>query len=194
MTNMCGIENDQNNQCTNGAQGSRVCADGVMYVQKELSLPPKKAVLACEGGCLKGEIARVAANILAYKLQRNAAVRMCLGDAATGNSGFTDLVKRAPEVIAVEGCPLQCGTEIMRHRIPDLKTTVINASALYQLDRNKYFEIFDIPRAEIEEHANKVAEYIQERFFNNGGDQKTNTSDNRYDQGSCTSDGCCKLF
>ncbi len=86
-------------------------------------MPPKIAVLACEGGCVKGEVARVAANILAYKLQRDAAVRICLGDAATGNSGMLDLVNRAPKVIAVEGCPLQCGTEIMRYRLPDLHTT-----------------------------------------------------------------------
>jgi uncharacterized metal-binding protein len=181
MTNKCSTENVNSTECMNETQGSRVCSDGVRYVQRELSLPPKRAVLACEGGCIKGEVARVAANILAYKLQREAAVRICLGDAATGNSGFIDLVTRAPEVIAVEGCPLKCGTEIMRQRIPDLKTTVINASALYQFDRNKYFEIFDMPRTEIEEHANKVAEYIQERFFYN-----------RCDQTCCSSSGCCE--
>ena len=192
MTNNCSVENVQNNECSCDAKGARVCADGVRYVQKELALPPKKAVLSCEGGCLKGEIARVAANILAYKLERNAAVRMCLGDAATGNSGFIDLVKRAPEVIAVEGCPLKCGTEIMRHRIPDLKTTIIDASALYKFDRNKYFEIFDMPRTEIEEHAAKVAEYIQKHFFNDCCDQKPSTSDNRCDKVSCSTSGCCE--
>ncbi len=69
----------------------------------------------------------------------------------------------------------------MRTRIPDLKTTIIDASALYKFDRNKYFEIFDMPRTEIEEHANKVAEYIQERYFNNQCDQE-----------SCSSDCSCK--
>lgn len=164
MTNMCCAENEPNNQCMAGKQ--RICADGVRYVQKVVSLPPKKAILACEGGCLKGEIARVAANILAYKLQRDAAVRICLGDAATGNSGFIDLVTRAPEVIALEGCPLNCGTEIMKRRIPDLNATIIDVSALYEFDRSKYFEIFDMPSTEIEEYAYKVATYIQERLFN----------------------------
>lgn len=177
MINNCSTENLQNNQCIGEAQGARICADGVRYVQRELALPPKKAVLACEGGCIKGEIARVAANILAYKLQREAAVRICLGDAATGNSGFIDLVNRAPEVIVVEGCPLKCGTEIMRRRIPDINTTIIDASALYKFDRSKYFEIFDMPRSEIEEHALKIAEYIQERFFNNLCDKDTCSSD-----------------
>lgn len=181
MENKCSMKNGQANQCTDKAQKERVCADGVKYVQKELSLSPKIAVLACEGGCIKGEIARVAANILAYKLERKTTVRICLGDAATGNSGFIDLVNRAPKVIAVEGCPLQCGTEIMRRRIHDLKTIVINASALYQFDRSKYFEIFDMPRTEIEEHAYKVAEHIQELIINNCCEKE-----------SCSSDCCCE--
>lgn len=180
MTNKCSVENANNKQCSAGVQGARVCSDGVKYVEKELTFLPKKAILACEGGCIKGEVARVAANILAYKLQRKTAVRICLGDAATGNSGFINLITRAPEVIAVEGCPLQCGTEIMKKRIPDLKTTVINASVLYEFDR-KYFEIFDMPRNELEEHAFKVAQYIEEKFFNNCCNQE-----------SCSTSGCCK--
>lgn len=153
---------------TCNCSNERVCSDGVRYVKSQLEGPAKKAVLACEGGCIKGEIARVAANILSYNLQREKTVRICLGDAATGNSGFVDLLTRAPEVIAVEGCPLQCGTEIIRKRIPSLQTTVINASELYQFDRSKYFEIFDMPRAEVEEHALKVAEHIESLILKNG--------------------------
>lgn len=168
MTNKCSNEeSNQNSGGCAGATGSRVCVDGQRYVKKEMEQSPKIAVLACEGGCVKGEIARVAANILAYRLKRESSVRICLGDAATGNSGMLELIKRAPEVIAVEGCPLQCGTEIMRYRIPDLKTTVINASELYEFDRSKYFEIFDMPQNEIEEHARVVAEHIEKRYFLN---------------------------
>lgn len=116
-------------------------------------------------------MARVAANILAYRLERDTAVRICLGDAATGNSGMLELVTRAPQVIAVEGCPLQCGTEIMRKRLPTLQTTVINASELYHFDRSKYFEIFDMAREEIDAHAQKIAEIIQQQFFGKGQTQ-----------------------
>lgn len=154
------------NQCSKSLNGSRVCSDAKKYVKNQLFLEPKRAVLACEGGCIKGEIARVAANILAYRLERDAAVRICLGDASTGDSGMLELVTRAPEIIAIEGCPLQCGTEIMRRRLPNLETNIIDASKLYNYDRNKYFEIFDMPHHEIEKHSKKVAEYIQENFFN----------------------------
>jgi uncharacterized metal-binding protein len=181
MNNCSNMKSNPSSQCGSNNKLGRVCGDGLRYVQNELKSPPKKAVLACEGGCLKGEVARVAANILAYKLQREAAVRICLGDAATGNSGFIDLINRAPEIIALEGCPLKCGTEIMRRRIPDLKTTIIDVSTLYQFDRSKYFEIFDMPRTEIEEHAYKVAEYVQDHFFKDHSEKTC-----------CSSTDCCE--
>jgi hypothetical protein len=121
---------------------------------------PKRAVVACEGACLKGEVARVAANILAYRLDREHFVRICLGDATTADSGMADLIGRAPEVIAIEGCPLQCATEILRTRFPDLQTSVVQASELYTFDRNKCFEVFDLPRSEIDGYAEAVAAYV----------------------------------
>ena len=63
--------------CSQCETSSRVCNDGVNYVKRELVHDPKKAVIACEGACIKGEVARVAANILAYRLKRDLAVRIC---------------------------------------------------------------------------------------------------------------------
>ena len=152
------------NCCSSGNNNSRICIDGKNYVKKQLEEAPKNAILCCEGGCIKGEIARNSANILAYRLERDNSVRICLGDAATADSGMIDLLKRAPKVIAVEGCPLHCGTEIIKRRIPDFQPSIITTSELYTYDK-KYFEIFDMPREEIEEHSNAVAKEIQARFF-----------------------------
>ncbi|HWR42000.1 putative zinc-binding protein [Sporomusa sp.] len=152
-------------KCGEVSNGKRICAEGARYVEKVLQGPSKTAIMACEGGCIKGEIARVAANILAYQLERNASVRICLGDAVTGDSGFVELVKKAPETIVIEGCFLHCGTEIMKTRLPDFKPTIIEAIRLYSYDRDKYFEIFDMPRAEIDQYAQKVAEHIQQTKF-----------------------------
>lgn len=148
-----------------GGKARRVCSDAQRYVQRELAGPPKRAVIACEGACIKGEVARSAANLLAYRLERAQAVRICLGDAATADSGMLALVERAPEVIAVEGCPLHCGTAILRTRVPGLATTIIDASQLFKYDRSKYFEILDMPRAELEAHAATVAEGIRQKHF-----------------------------
>lgn len=151
--------------CGQGKGGARICPEGARYVEKVLAGPPKIAVMACEGGCIKGEIARVAANMLAYQLEREAAVRICMGDAVTGDSGFVELVKRAPRTIALEGCFLHCGTEIMRKRLPELEPVIVEANRLYSFDRDKYFEIFDMPRAEIEQYAATVAEYVRQTEF-----------------------------
>lgn len=144
---------------------SRVCPEGARYVEKIQAGPPRIAIMACEGGCIKGEVARVAANILAYKLERETSVRICLGDAVTGDSGFVELVKNAPQTIILEGCFLHCGTTIMKKRLPEFNPVIVEAIRHYSFDRDKYFEIFDIPREEIEAYANKVASHVQQTCF-----------------------------
>ena len=83
--------------CGNMGGGARVCPEGARYVEKFLAGPPRTAILACEGGCLKGEVARVAANMLAYKLERDTSVRICLGDAVTGESVSLNYLKKRHE-------------------------------------------------------------------------------------------------
>jgi uncharacterized metal-binding protein len=170
--------------CGEQAKARRVCGEAKRYVERQLALPPKKAVIACEGACVKGEVARVAANVLAYRLERDAAVRICLGDAATADSGMRELVERAPEVIAVEGCPLRCATEILRRRMPDLHPRIFDASTLYTYDRKTCFEIMDMPREQLEAHGSAVAEHVRNAAFRSavggsGGD------------GASRGRGCC---
>ncbi len=156
--------------CCSSCSTARICPDGQRYAAKQMALPPKKAVIACEGACIKGEVARSAANLLAYRLQKGKAVRICLGDAATGDSGMAELVKRAPEVIAIEGCPLHCGLTVLQSRLPDLKATVIEASTLYSFDREGNFEIYDLPREEIDKFAGSVADHAAKKCFPAGGE------------------------
>lgn len=139
----------------------RACAEGKRYVQRHLDGPAKVAVLACEGACVKGEVARVAANLLAYRLERERTVRICHGDALTADSGFRTLVERAPRVIAVEGCGLHCATELLEARLPGVHVTPVTASTLYEYDRTRCFEIFDMPAEEIAAHARAVAAHVQ---------------------------------
>lgn len=151
--------------CGQKNSGARICTEGARYVERILAGPPRTAIMACEGGCIKGEVARVAANILAYQLERDITVRICLGDAVTGDSGFVELVKKAPATIVIEGCSLNCGTQIMKTRLPDFEPIIVEAIGLYSFDRDKYFEIFDMPRAEIEQYAKNVADYVQRTRF-----------------------------
>lgn len=147
----------------------KVCAEAQRYVERQLAEGPKIAVLSCEGACVKGEVARHAANLLAYRLERGRAVRICLGDAATADSGMAELVQRAPQAVAIEGCPLRCATEILKRRLPDVPVTAEIASGMYRYDRERPFEIFDMPREELERHALAVAERIRQAHFGAGG-------------------------
>lgn len=152
--------------CKKETEKTRICVEGYKYVDEILKVSPRDAIMCCEGACIKGEIARVAANILSYQLEKSKAVRICLGDASTGNSGFVELVKKAPRVISIEGCPLKCGTEILKKRVCELNAQVVVATDLYEYDR-ALFEIFDMPRDLIEEKAKSVATQIQNMFFTN---------------------------
>src|SRR5512145_3353785 len=61
-------------------------------------------VMSCEGACLRGEVARQAANILCHSLAPEKTVRICLGGAFTKDSGQRELVRNAGRLIALEGC------------------------------------------------------------------------------------------
>lgn len=74
---------------------------------------PEIAVMACEGTCAKGEVARLAANMVAHKLDRENTVRICLGGAFTRDTGQRNLVRRANKTIAIEGCFISCSSRIV---------------------------------------------------------------------------------
>ncbi|WP_094604196.1 hypothetical protein SPSIL_036330 [Sporomusa silvacetica DSM 10669] len=127
--------------------------------------PAKAVILSCEGACIKGEVARVAANILAYRLQRDSAFRICLGGAATKNVATQESIIQAPKVVSLEGCPLYCGTTLLKKKLPEIRPTIVDASKLYSFDRNKYFQICDLPRERIEEFAQLVADFANAECF-----------------------------
>jgi uncharacterized metal-binding protein len=116
-------------------------------------------VMCCEGACLRGEIARRAANLICHKLIPEQTVRICLGGAFTKSTGQRSLVKNGKRVIALEGCFIECASRTMKGVIPDLNPEIIIADELYQFDCN-LFGINEMPEAEINCHAMKVAQQV----------------------------------
>lgn len=145
----------------------RFCIDARRYVDRTMASGPRIAVVACEGACAKGEVARMAANVLAYRLERARSARICLGDAVTGESGMAELLEKAPSVVAIEGCPLRCASELLRSRFPRLEIQQVMAPPAYRFEAPGYFEIFDVPREELERHASAVAERARSEQFRN---------------------------
>ena len=139
------------------------CELGDAYARKHLTTPPKVAVLSCEGMCLRGEVARLAANLIAHELSPERTVRICHGGLLETSGGMRDLVERADQVLVLDGCPLACGTRLLKGAFPEIKPTVAFADGLFEFDR-VLFGVDEMPEAEIKAHAREVARVIAERL------------------------------
>ena len=129
------------------------------YAERQKAKPV--AVICCEGACLRGEVARQAANILCHSLAPEKTVRICLGGAFTKDTGQRNLVRTAPRVIALEGCFVNCASRMMNGVIEGLAPEVIIADRLYDFDR-KLFGVEEMSPEEIRAHALTVAQKIAE--------------------------------
>ena len=132
----------------------KLCED---FAERQKTKPV--AVMCCEGACLRGEVARQAANLLCHTLAPERTVRICLGGAFTKDSGQRDLVRRAGRLIALEGCPVNCASRMMAGVIEGLTPEVVNADRLYDFDRS-LFAIDELAPEAISAHARTVAERV----------------------------------
>lgn len=124
------------------------------YAAREARKPI--VVMACEGACLRGELARLTANVLCDELAPEKTARLCLGGAFTKDTGQRNLARRAERVIAIEGCPIACGTRMMQAVVPDLKPEVFLIPKLTHFD-SVLFSIKDMPEAERKRQAKDAA-------------------------------------
>ncbi|MFA4861258.1 putative zinc-binding protein [Methanoregula sp.] len=128
------------------------------YSEKNSTTPPKIAVMACEGACARGEVARRAANLVAHRLATDSTVRICLGGAFTKDTGQRNLVRRAERVIAIEGCFINCSSRMMEGVLPELKPEIVRADLIYNLDLP--FGIDEVPDEMFTIYAHQVAERV----------------------------------
>jgi uncharacterized metal-binding protein len=140
---------------------SNVCPMCEGYANKQASKPV--AIMSCEGACLRGEVARRAANLICHSLAPEKTVRICLGGAFTKDTGQRDLVRKAKRVIALEGCFINCSSRMMKSVISELEPEVIVADKLYDFDRN-LFGIDEMSEDEIKAHSQDVAKKIVMRL------------------------------
>ncbi len=135
----------------------KVCPFCEDYAARQADKPV--VVMTCEGGCLRGEIARQAANILCFELAPEKTARLCLGGAFTKDGVQRTLASKAPRLIAIEGCFIECATRMMKGVAPSISPEVVIADRLYEFDR-QLFGINEMPEAEIRSHAREVATTI----------------------------------
>jgi len=140
---------------------TNVCPTCEDYALTQASKPV--VVMCCEGACLRGEIARQAANLLCHTLAPDKTVRLCLGGAFTKDTGQRGLARNGKRIVALEGCFIECASRMMKAVIPELKPEVIIADTLYDFDRS-LFGIDEMPETQIKVHAAEVARKVLEQL------------------------------
>ena len=114
-------------------------------------------VLSCEGGCIRGEIARLAANMVSKEA---GFARGCHGELVTvPDSAIARWIRGADKVILIDGCFLNCHGRILKSLLKKDQLIQFDALKVYR----KYTDVFDIdevPEAERKKAAQLVADSV----------------------------------
>ncbi len=134
-----------------------VCPAGEGYAKQTIA-EKKILVFSCEGPCIRGDIARLAANMGAHDGPSFA--RACHAETFfVPHSSMARWVKDAEKAIMIDGCFLICHGRPLRKLIGEDKVIQIDALPLYK----KYTDIFlmdDVPEEERKAVARQVADKI----------------------------------
>ena len=126
-------------------------------VGKDNLIQGKIPVLSCEGACIRGEIARVAANMVA---RRNGFRRACHGELfAVPDSAMAKWVEQAEKVVLIDGCFLRCHGRILENLVQRSKLIQFDALSHYRKYTDR-FDIDSVPEGERLQTARSVAEWV----------------------------------
>lgn len=133
------------------------CPAGEAHAKQQIarkSIP----VFSCEGGCIRGEIARLAANLVAQEVPSLA--RACHAETFfVPHSAMADWVKGASKTVMIDGCFLRCHGRALTQLVGEEKVIQVDALPLYR----KYTDVFlmdDVPEDERKATARQVADKI----------------------------------
>jgi uncharacterized metal-binding protein len=133
-----------------------ICPAGEAWAEQQILLK-KIPVLSCEGPCIRGDIARLAANRVA---KEEPFARACYAEAfLVPHSSMTRWVKEADKVVMIDGCFLKCLGRVLNNLVDEEKIVHIDALQLYK----KYTDLFDmedVPETERIETARQVADKL----------------------------------
>lgn len=142
-----------------------LCPAGETFAKEQIA---KKTVpvLSCEGPCIRGDIARLAANVVAHEVPRLA--RACHAETFfVPHSSMAAWVKGAEKTVMIDGCFLQCHGRVLKGLVGEGKMIQIDALPFYR----KYTDIFlmdDVPEDERKAVARQVADKIIAKLEHNG--------------------------
>ena len=117
----------------------------------------KIPVLSCEGACIRGEIARVAAHIVAKEegfARANHGEILSLPDSAMAR-----WAQEAEKVVLIDGCFLRCHGRLLENLIDGGRLAEFDALSIYQ-DYKDVFEIDAVPEGLRKQAARQVADSV----------------------------------
>ena len=133
------------------------CPAGEVYAKRQIEAKTIP-VMSCEGPCIRGEIARLAANYVTQDVPSLA--RACHAETfLVPHSSMARWVKERGRSIMIDGCFLKCHGRVLKKLVGDDKVVHIDALPLYK----RYTDIFlmdDVPEEERKAVARQVADKI----------------------------------
>ncbi len=142
-----------------GVEG--VCPAGEAWAKQQI-VEKKIPVFSCEGPCIRGEIARLAANLVAKEVPEYA--RTCYAESfLVPHSTMARWTKEADKIIMIDGCFLLCIGRILKNQVDEAKVIHIDTLPLHK----KFSDVFlmdDVPEAERKQVARQVADKILARL------------------------------
>ncbi len=131
------------------------CQAGEEHAKQSLAAQ-KIPVLACEGPCIRGEVARLAANLISEEAPY---ARCCYAETfLVPYSAMNSWVKEADKAVVIDGCFLKCIGRVMKNVIEEKKVISIDAFPLYK----EYKEAF-LYTAVPEETRNRLAREVADK-------------------------------
>ena len=135
-----------------------VCPSGQAVGRRNLE-EGKVPVVSCEGACIRGEIARMAANIVAKEEPYR---RICHGEILSApHSELYRWFVEAPRVLLIDGCFLRCHGRIIENLVDADRLVQFDALSHYK-KFSQWFYLDSIPEDEKQEVARAVAEWVIE--------------------------------
>jgi len=136
---------------------SGVCPAGEVYARQKIAAK-KLPVFSCEGPCIRGEIARQAANLMAKEVPSLA--RACHAETFfVPHSSMKRWIEAADKSVMIDGCFLKCHGRVLKNLVGEEKVVHIDALPLYK----KYTDVFladDVPEDERKQVARQVADKV----------------------------------
>ncbi len=137
-----------------------ICPAGEVHAKQNIA-EKRIPVLSCEGPCIRGEIARLAADIVADEAPY---ARGCYAETfLVPHSTMTAWVKGAEKVVVIDGCFLKCIGRIAENVIDEDKIRWIDTNPIHK----KYSDVMlytDVPEDERNDVAREVADKVLEKL------------------------------